>query len=268
MVTAELLSVDAIRRALHARTVGCHLYLLGELDSTNARLRALAHQGAPEGTVVLAEGQTAGRGRRGQPWFSPSGVNLHVSALFRPTLPPRELGVFSFIASVAATDAIRTLGLHPTIKWPNDVLVEGRKVGGVLAEAGVRGDQVDDVVLGLGLNVNVESAVLRAALGPAGAFATSLAAVTGREIDRNALAAAYLDALDHWYARWRQEGSAPLVRAWSDRDVLVGRRIEARGRQGTVEGRVMGVSAGGGLVVQTALGATRTLVDEEIRVAE
>lgn len=268
MIAADLLSVEAIRARLRARTVGCQLYLMGELDSTNARLRALARTGAPEGTVVLAEGQTEGRGRRGQPWFSPSGVNLYASVLLRPELAPRDIGVFTFIASLALTDAIRPLGVHPAIRWPNDILVDGKKVGGALAECGMRGDRLDHVVIGVGVNVNVDPAVLRAALGPAGGFATSLSAVVGREVDRNAFAAAYLNALDAWYETWRTDGAEPLLQAWRDRDILTGRRVEVRGPGGSLEGRVAGVASNGALLVQDPMGRVHPLVGEEVRVLD
>jgi BirA family biotin operon repressor/biotin-[acetyl-CoA-carboxylase] ligase len=272
MIVKDLMSADAIRGRLTARVVGRQLYLLGEVDSTNARLRALARAGAADGTVVLAEGQTEGRGRRGQPWFSPSGVNLYASVLFRPELAARDAGVFSFIASLALTDAIRTLGLVATIKWPNDILVDGRKVGGALTECAAVGDVIDHVIVGVGVNVNVDLAVLRSALGASGTYATSLSAVAGRELDRNAFAAAFLNALDAWYDTWRSSGPEPILQAWNDRDILTGRRVEVRvagdapGQPGeALVGRVVGISPAGRLLVQDMLGHVRALTAEEVR---
>lgn len=122
------LSIDRIRQRLSGQTVGHRIELSGEVSSTNTVLRDLARAGAPEGTVVLAEAQSAGRGRLGRHWFSPPGVNLYASILFRPTIPPQAVPVFSFIASLALSDAISAEGAPATIKWPNDILVEGRKV--------------------------------------------------------------------------------------------------------------------------------------------
>jgi BirA family biotin operon repressor/biotin-[acetyl-CoA-carboxylase] ligase len=268
MSAGDLLSVEAIRRRLTARTVGRQIYIFGEVDSTNARLRALARSGAAAGTVVLAEGQTAGRGRHGQPWFSPSGVNLHASALFRPELDAGGFGVFSFIASLALADAVKDAGAVPAIKWPNDVLVDGKKVGGALVEFAMRGPVVDYAILGVGANLNVELEALRSALGPAGRFATSLAAVTGQKLDRNHFAASYLDHLDTWAETWKRRGPAAIRSAWADRDILTGRRIEARGRRGAVGGRVTGLDAAGALVMEDPLGHRHTLIDEEIRLAD
>lgn len=266
--TLDLLAVDAVRRSLVAATVGQRIYLLGEVDSTNAHLRHLARHGARAGTVVIAEGQTAGRGRRGQPWFSPSGVNLYASVLLRPRVRIGELGLFSFITSLAVSDSLRHLGLDPAIKWPNDVLLDGKKVSGSLAESTRAADRVDDVILGVGVNLNVELATLHAALGPAGRFATSVAAVMGRDVDRNAFTAAYLTHLDAWVQRWETEGAPAVLTAWRARDILGGRRVEVRGPRETFEGRAISVDDRGALVVVDTHGVRHGLTAEEVRLAD
>jgi BirA family biotin operon repressor/biotin-[acetyl-CoA-carboxylase] ligase len=221
VIATSALSIPEIRRHLTASVIGRHIYLFADVDSTNARLKALARAGARAGTVLIADGQTAGRGRHGQTWFSPSGVNLYASVLFRPDLHPRELGVFSLLAALALADAITEFGATATIKWPNDVLIDGRKVGASLLESGGRRDAVDYVILGVGVNLNIDRSALRSALGPSGAFATSLAETTGQDIDRNAFAAAYLNHLDRWASVGETQGpkgSSPcggVVRFWA-----------------------------------------------------
>jgi BirA family biotin operon repressor/biotin-[acetyl-CoA-carboxylase] ligase len=145
----EALNIDLIRQHLDAHTVGRRLVLHEVVASTNATLRTLADAGTPDGTVVLAEQQTAGRGRGNKAWFSPAGVNLYASILFRPPIGVAAAPCFAFIASLALADAIRELGIPVALKWPNDVLVGGRKVAGVRAETTARGDAVDHVVLGV-----------------------------------------------------------------------------------------------------------------------
>ena len=268
MLMTDALSVEVIRRGLHTSTVGRHLYLFGEVESTNQVLRRLARSGAAEGTVVLAEGQSQGRGRLGQPWFSPTGVNLYASALFRSALKPHEAPVFSFITSLALAGAIKALGLSPAIKWPNDVLVGRKKVAGCLMECATRGDAVDFIVLGAGVNVNVDLDMLHAVLGPSGQAATSLAAVAGHEVERNALAAAFLNHLDAWARRYYMEGPAAVLAAWRERDILTGRRVEIRGDGLAFEGRALGVEDDGHLVVQDSKGVRHTILTEEIRVLD
>jgi BirA family biotin operon repressor/biotin-[acetyl-CoA-carboxylase] ligase len=268
MIATEPLSIEAIRRALRTRVVGRHVYLFGEVESTNTVLSDLAREGATEGTVVLAESQRRGRGRLGQPWFSPSGVNLYASTLFRGALAPRKAGIFSFIAGLALADAIKELGLHPAIKWPNDVLVETKKVAGTLVECMIRDETVEFLVLGVGVNLNVDTRSLHHALGAAGAGATSLADALGREVDRNAFAASYLNELDDWMLCYRKSGAAPVLDAWRDRDILTGRRVAARGVDASYDGRVLGVNDEGQLVLQDSLGGRHVILSEEIRVLD
>ncbi len=268
MIATDPLSIEAIRRQLRTSVVGRHLFLFGEVESTNTVLRHLARSGATEGTAVLAEGQRQGRGRLGREWFSPSGLNLYASVLFRERLTPREAPLFSFIASLAVADAVKELGLHPSIKWPNDVLVDRKKLAGSLVECATRGEVVDFLVLGVGVNLNVDLATLHSALGEAGMGATSLSAVSGHEIERNAFAASYLNHLEAWALRYRKEGGAVVLDAWRDRDILTGRRVTVRGNGAGFDGRVLGINQDGQLVVQDSLGARHVILTEEIRILE
>jgi BirA family transcriptional regulator, biotin operon repressor / biotin---[acetyl-CoA-carboxylase] ligase len=268
MIVAELLSVEAIRQRLRTAVVGQHLYLFGEVDSTNTVLRALARAGAADGTVVLADGQRQGRGRLGQEWFSPSGVNLYASVLLRDRVRPREAGLISLLAGLALADTVKELGIHPAIKWPNDILVGRKKIGGSLMECACRGEAVDFLVLGVGVNLNVDPDSLRAALGDAATAATSLSTVTGYEIDRNAFAASYLNHLEDWALRRRIDGAAPVLSAWRDLDILTGRRVMVRGVGNGFDGRVLGVNDEGQLVVQDSLGRGHLVLAEEIRVLD
>ncbi|MGH7301939.1 MAG: biotin--[acetyl-CoA-carboxylase] ligase [Candidatus Rokuibacteriota bacterium] len=265
VITTDLLSIEQIRWQLTTSTVGRVLHLLGSVDSTNARCRTLARAGAPEGTVVLAEEQSAGRGRRGRTWFSPSGLNLYASVLLRPPIGARELPLFSLLASLALVDAFEEHGAQAGLKWPNDILVDGKKVAGTLVESSMRGEQVEYAVLGVGANLNVESEVLRAVLGPIGAFATSLAAVSGYPVDRNAFAAAFLNRLDAWLEVWRARGPEGLRAAWAERDVLMDRHVEVSSNGVCLYARALGLDVGGGLLVQDAFGRRHTLVSEEVR---
>ena len=259
---------DLIVKQLSGKTVGRDVRLLDAVPSTNGALRLLAQQGAPEGTVVVADEQTAGQGRLRKLWFSPPAVNVYASVLLRPPIPPREVPGYSFISSLALTDAIQAEGLAPAIKWPNDVLVERRKVAGSLVECATSDRQVDWVILGVGVNVNVGRGALQAALGEASHAAGSLAEAARREIDRNAFAAAFLNLVDEWAQIYALQGPGPVLEAWRDRDILTGRRVEVRGDGTAYEGRVLGVDREGYLVVRDARGARRRGLDGEIRLSD
>lgn len=262
------LTAEAIAAGLRTHQVGCELVVLAEVDSTNDALMARARAGAPAGTVVIAESQTKARGRRGQPWFSPPGLNLYASVLLRPTLRASHLPVFSFIASLGVTDALVELGARPTIKWPNDVLLDGRKVAGSLADVSLRGEHVEAVVLGVGVNLNVSAEALRGGLGPAAQFATSVAEALGAPVDRAAFAAAYLNAVDRWAETFEREGGAPLVAAWKQREIVTARRVEVRNGGEVVEGRVQGLDAEGHLIVIDPRGARKVVTTGDLRLLD
>ena len=262
------LDAQIVRKHLSGPAVARDIHVLSSVASTNGALRDLAIKAAPEGTVVIAEEQTAGHGRFGKPWFSPPGVNLYLSALLRPTVVPREVGGFSFVASLALCDAIKGEGLDATIKWPNDVLVERKKVAGVLVECATIEGRVDYVILGFGVNLNVTHEALRAALGHSGHAAASLCDFAGREIDRNAFAASLLNHLARWVEIYRASGPGPLLAAWRDRDILTGRRVEVRGEGPSYDGRVLGVDGEGHLVLRGSLGEIHHVLAGEIRLSD
>lgn len=268
MITAEALSINRIRQGLTAGTVGRHLYLFEQVPSTNSALAKLAKAGAREGTTVLAEEQTAGRGRLGKAWFSPPGVNLYASVLFCPPISSGEIAVFSFIASLALSDAIKEEGARPAIKWPNDILVEKKKVAGVLAESATSGDRVDFVILGAGVNLNVERETLRAALGRAGLYAASVCEFLGREVDRNAFTARFLTLLDEWFQIYLAKGAEAILQAWRDREVTTGRRVEVREELAVFDGRALGVSRDGYLIVQDSHAEVHRVASGEVRFLE
>jgi BirA family biotin operon repressor/biotin-[acetyl-CoA-carboxylase] ligase len=259
------LDVAAIRRQLAGEVVGTHVYLFGDVVSTNAALRELAAAGAREGTVVLAESQRAARGRLDTTWFSPPGVNLYASVLFRPIIVAAASPIFSFIASLALTEAIWALGVPAGVKWPNDIVVRGRKLAGARLDVSTVGDRVAHIVVGVGVNVNVLRAELEVGLGPAAADATSLREELGRPVDRNAFAASYLNQLEKWHRLYEANGPETVVMVWRERDVLTGRRVSIQGVDAPFVGTVCGVDAGGFLVVEDAAGNRRTIVSAAVR---
>ena len=261
---ADALCIDLIRRELTAETVGFEIHLFREVASTNDALRPLAAAGAREGTAVLAESQRGGRGRLGKAWFSPEGVNLYASVLFRPKLSPRAVPVFCFIASLALADAIAAAGVPAGVRWPNDVMVGGRKVAGTLSAVAMTRHVVDSVILGVGVNLNVSREALERGLGEAADFATSLRESVGHPIDRNHFAASFLNHLEHWFDVYAARGLGAILVAWKDRDVLRGHVVEVRAGAATYRGRVAGVDDEGRLVLEQGPAAERIVVCGEI----
>jgi BirA family biotin operon repressor/biotin-[acetyl-CoA-carboxylase] ligase len=219
------------------------------VDSTQEAVFALASAGAPDGAAVVADTQTAGRGRRGRRWHDEAGTSLLVSVLLRPGLPPSLRPLLSYAASLAVVGTLGTLGLEARVKWPNDVLVAGRKVAGILLEA-----REGVVVVGVGLNVNQQRFPPELA-----ARATSVALQTGRAADRGVLLATLLDELDRWRARLEQEGFAPVRERWCAVSDTLGRGV----RVDDVAGVAVDLDAAGALVVDAA-GGRRCVVAGEL----
>jgi len=208
------------------------------IDSTNARARALAAEGRSD-VVVLADEQTGGRGRLDRTWTSPSG-GIWLSILLRPTVPPASVPLYTLAAAVATARTAREAGVEATIKWPNDVLVEGRKLAGVLTEMEGEADRVSWVVVGVGLNANVDPDALPRA------GATSLAHERGGPVDRRAVTQRLLSTFD----ALRGDPDA-ILPAWRSLAATLDQRVRVETPSGTVEGRAVDVRAPGALVIET-----------------
>ncbi len=241
-----------IARQLATTRFGRRVVHWEEIDSTNVQAARLARAGAAEGTLAVAERQTRGRGRLGRTWVSPAHVNLYASVVLRPTLPPAQAPQICLAAAVAVA---RTLdGLAPgrvAIKWPNDCLLDGRKVAGMLTEMSAELDRVHWVVLGIGVNLNAGTRGFSPELR---ATATSVRLATGRRVDRVAFTAALCGALEGVYDRLLDRGFESLVDDWEAYSCLTGRdvTVDCAGRR--VAGRVRGLDGAGRLILAAPQG--------------
>lgn len=247
------LTADAILTKLCTIQVGRTLHLLAQTDSTNTAALALAQAGAPDGTVVIADTQTAGRGRLGRTWHSPPGQNLYCSVVFRTT-PPAELlslwlswvPLFSALAVARAVHA--PTGLTPGVKWPNDVLLNDRKLGGILCESSGTGRADGVVIVGIGLNVNARRDSFPEDLR---GIATSLALEAGRPFDRAALAAALFAELEVRRDAFLRGDLDDIRREYALRCGTLGKRVRIeRADRGTIEGIAEAVAPDGALCVR------------------
>lgn len=224
-------------------------------DSTNRDAVALAVGGAPEGTVVMSAAQRAGRGRTGRVWVSPPG-GVYVSLVLRPRMALQAAPLVTLMTAVAAAEAIASVaGVQPQVKWPNDLLLSGRKICGNLTEVGTVADTVDWVVTGVGINVTTP----REELDKVGPHATSLSVETGRPVSRALIARAFLERAEHWYETMREGDTSAVIMRWKELADIVGHRIAVRSAAGVIEGRVADITPEGLLCMVDDAGAEHRL---------
>jgi BirA family biotin operon repressor/biotin-[acetyl-CoA-carboxylase] ligase len=256
----EALSAERILTGLETTFVGQNLEYWPEIESTNARARRLAEAGAPEGTVVITDYQTAGRGRLGRQWIAPAGSSLLMSLLFRPEIAPAQVPRLTMICGLAAVDAIESeTGLKAGLKWPTDIVVSGAKTGGILTETGLMGDRVEYAVVGVGLNVNLDPAQLSRDLLME---ATSLAHVLGQSVPRLPLLRALLQTVETRYLAIRS-GHSPHGE-WAERLVTLGQVVSVAWGDCVFQGVAEGVNADGALLVRAADGCLRTVLAGDV----
>lgn len=260
----DSLCIDLIRRELSTESIGFEIHLFRELSSTSGALRVLAESGAREGAVVLAETQHAGRSWFGKPWFPPERVNLYLAVLFRPRIARHTVRAFAVIATLALTDAIAAEGARARVRWPNEVLADGRRVGRTLTTVEPTESIADYVVVGVEVNLNVSREALGRALGASSALVTSLREAVGHPIDRNRFTAAFLNHLERWLGVYRARGAGAILRTWNDLDVLRGHVVEVRAANASQRGRVAGVDDEGRLVLEGSRGAERAIATGDI----
>ncbi len=250
--TGQVLS-GPIDLRLNAGLVGRSVHYIASVDSTNAVLRKMGERGALEGTVVVADEQTAGRGRAGRSWFSPPGVGLWLSVLLAPRLPPRELAPLSMVTAVSVADSLRRdFGIDGRVKWPNDVMAGGRKLGGILLESlQGAGGPVERLVVGIGLNVNLEAADLPPEIA---ATAVSMRTLLLRPVSRLEVLKTILDAFDADWARFQAGGFEAFHDRYVELSTVLGKRIEVASDAETIAGTAVEITPDGALVVEDGQG--------------
>ncbi len=240
-----------IQSVLQTRLLGRPTLYYPIIGSTMDEARRLADTGAAEGLVVLADEQTAGRGRLERRWWAPKGTCLLLTLLLRPSLPARAAHQLTMIASLAVCDALATVGgVRAQVKWPNDVLVGERKICGILTELELEETQIRYALLGIGINVNVNFSAAPELMAPA----TSVLAETGRQVSRLALLAALLSNIESRYAALKSGFS--YHEEWAARMATLGQIVRVGSAEETVEGRAVGVDQDGALLIQQADGTT------------
>ncbi|HJZ86634.1 MAG TPA: biotin--[acetyl-CoA-carboxylase] ligase [Polyangia bacterium] len=248
---------------LHTRWAGRPLEWVESCSSTSDVAAERARAGAPHGLCVVAEAQERGRGRAGRVWFSPPRANLYLSLLVRPPLPPVRVPPLALAVGVAAAEALHEQGLAVDLKWPNDLLVRGRKLGGILIEMASELERVSFAVIGIGVNVNVQAPALPEELRDR---ATSMAIETGHAHVRAQVAACLLERVEAWYERFVAEGPGPAARAFrAAAQATLGRRVRVLSdRDAPIEGVAEDISDEGALLLRDESGRVQTIVAGEV----
>ena len=250
-----------ISNGLETKTIGCRIICHEEIDSTNNAAKRLAREGAAEGTVVVAESQTGGKGRLERQFFSPKGKGIWFSVVLRPKFLPQEAPKCTLLAAVAVARAMTEFGLKPGIKWPNDLLYDNKKLVGILTEMSAEMDGINYIVIGTGINVNIAPEEFPEELR---SVATSLSQMKGANLPRVKFFQAVLRALDDLYAKVQAEGFAPVLKEWRQYSITLGQEGKVIGvRDGEVYyGKAVDIDDEGALLVDTAAGRQRVLAGD------
>ena len=245
----DLLIPSEVKWKLRTRYLGREIISYRRVDSTNAIAYELAEHGLAEGAVIFAEEQLRGKGRQGRAWQSPSGSGIYMSCVLKPHMTPNEIPKITLVAAVAAARAIRDFtGLDAKIKWPNDILINGKKVCGILTEMKAEQDRIDFIILGIGINVNTKAKDL-----PRGASSLrEELRISGESdnISRVGLAKKMLEMMEEYYNLLKNKGSGSIIEEWRELSAMLGSRVRISLRDRTFDAQAHNIDPDGALVVR------------------
>ncbi len=258
----DLYNAIEIKEALNTKLIGKQLYFCDEVDSTNNDIRKRAREGEKEGTVVVAEIQTAGKGRRGKTWQSPKGTGIWFSILLRPNITPPEAPLLTLLAGLAVCRAVQQqTGLEAQIKWPNDILIAGKKICGILTELDAEMDSVHFIITGIGINVNIESFPEELQQ-----TATSLKIEKGENISRKKILIAVIEEFEKIYLQYEKECSFLTFREEYKKNCInIGKELKVLSKQPfTAKG--IDITEQGELIVEKSTGERVTVLSGEVSI--
>lgn len=262
----DLFLADEIKECLHTSIIGNNIICLNQTDSTNLYAFKLGEEGADEGTVVIAEEQKSGKGRLGRRWESPRGVNLYCSILLRPPIMPSQAAQLTFLSAVAVSQAIeKTTPLVPRIKWPNDVLINGLKVSGMLNEMSAETEKVNFIVVGIGVNINMKKEQFPEQLRHP---ATSLLLESGKPVDRTEFARSLLVSFDSLYNEYLRKGMTPIKKELVERSAFLGKTVRVSFQSHESTGMAVGLDDDGALLLQHKDGKIEKVLAGDVRIVK
>lgn len=255
----DLLLPSEVQHGLRTKYMGRKIVYYEEISSTNLEAKKLAAEGAPEGTVVVSEAQNTGRGRMERGFFSPKGKGIWFSVILRPQFLPQEAPKCTLLAAVSVARAMKKFGLKAGIKWPNDILYEGKKLVGILTEMNAEMDRINYIVIGTGINVNIMPEDFPEDIR---GIATSLAIMKGSTLPRVPFFQAVLQAMEELYDLVCTEGFAPVLEEWKHYTITLGQEVRVIGIRETFSGVAADIDAEGALLVDTPEGRHRVLAGD------
>jgi len=256
------ISDNEIKIGLKTRKMGHHVHFEETVTSTQKIAQTLANEGAEEGTIVVAEQQTNGRGRMARQWYSPSGTGIWMSLIIRPNIAVQATPQLTLLTAVAIVQAIEEITpLKPDIKWPNDILINGKKLVGILTELQAEADRVHSIIIGTGINVNQSITDFPEELHH---VATSIHLETNKQWDRAQLIQEILLKFENLYSLYLAQGFRPIKLLWEGYAVSLQKPITARTINGTVEGKAIGINDAGVLLIQTSDGSVKQIYSADI----
>ncbi|MBQ7516046.1 MAG: biotin--[Schwartzia sp.] len=255
----DLLLPQEIQPLIRTQRIGRHIVHFDMTTSSNEEAKKLAAQGAEDGTVVVAEEQGAGKGRLSRGWFSPRQKGIWFSVILRPAFLPQEAPKCTLLAAVAIVRAVRAFGVEAGIKWPNDVLYEGRKFVGILTEMNAEMERIHYIVIGSGVNVNLRPSDFPPEVRD---IATSLSIIKGEPLPRAKLFAAILDAMEELYFDAIENGFGAVFDEWRRYSVTLGQEVNVIGVNETFAGTAVDIDEDGALLIDTASGRRRVLAGD------
>lgn len=256
------LNIEKLKRCLKTGWLGRRIYYFPEIDSTNNLAKKLVEQDVEEGTIVIAETQTSGKGRLGRRWESPKG-GIWLSIILKPKLRLKETVKISLLAAVAVAKTIREeFKLKAEVKWPNDVLIDWRKVCGILVEASSEGEKAKYVIVGIGVNANIELSDLPAELEET---AVSLKEILGEEIDRESFICSLLENFEFYYEAFREGRVSFIIDEWKKLSCILGCWVKIMNHE-EFEGLAEDIDENGWLIIRLKNGTLRKVVSADVTV--
>lgn len=260
--TPDQISADEIRLGLTTKFLGQGIHYQETVDSTQKIAKKLAYDNAPEGTVVIAEEQLSGRGRMGRMWHSPKYTGVWMSMILRPKIPLPKAPQLTLITAVAVVQAIEEVtNLSPQIKWPNDILINGKKITGILTELQAEADRIFALIIGVGINVNHKKDDFPEEIQD---IATSLMIEVGEKVSRASIIRSVLTNFENLYLLYLEKGFTPIKIMWESYAISIGKTIIARTLTENIRGKAMGITDDGVLIIEDEQGVTHHVYSADI----